>query len=290
MSSSPAAGVHPPAARRRPAGRACASPAAGRGLALLGLAVVAAVARPAASIACSRTNSAWCCASAPTATAPPPGLNWHLPWPIEHVAAARGHPHQPHRDRLPLRRRRQRRARPAASPADATCPSESLMLTGDENIIDINLAVFWRISNAADYLFNTRDPDNLVKAVAESSIREVIGRTPIQPALTQLRAQIETDVHTQTQQILDHYERRHRDHPGAVAEGRSAGRGDRELPRRAARQHRRRAHAQRGRGLPQRHRAARPRRRRPHRRRGPGRQAGRGRAGHRPGAAVRLRC
>ncbi len=44
-----------------------------------------------------------------------------------------------------------------------------------------------------------------MKAIAESSIREVIGRTPIQPALTQLRAQIETDVHTQTQQILDRY-------------------------------------------------------------------------------------
>jgi membrane protease subunit HflK len=79
------------------------------------------------------------------------------------------------------------------------------MLTGDENIIDINLTVFWKINNAADYLFNTRDPDNLVKAIAESSIREVIGRTPIQPALTQLRAQIENDVHAQTQQILDRY-------------------------------------------------------------------------------------
>ncbi len=105
-------------------------------------------------------------------------------------------------------------------------------------------------------------------------MREVIGRTPIQPALTELRAQIETDVLRQTQQILDNYKAGRRDHPGAAAEGRSAGRGDRKLPRRAARQHRRRTPAQRGRGLPQRHRAARPRRCRPHRRGGPGRPAG----------------
>jgi membrane protease subunit HflK len=79
------------------------------------------------------------------------------------------------------------------------------MLTGDENIIDINLTVFWKISSPQDYLFNVRDPDNLVKAVAESSIREVIGRTPIQPALNTGRPQIESDVHAQTQQILDRY-------------------------------------------------------------------------------------
>ncbi len=79
------------------------------------------------------------------------------------------------------------------------------MLTGDENIIDINVAVFWKISDAVAYLFNIRDPELLVKAVAESSLREVIGRTPIQPALTELRAQIETDVLHQTQQIMDRY-------------------------------------------------------------------------------------
>ena len=83
---------------------------------------------------------------------------------------------------------------------------ESLMLTGDENIIDINFAVFWKINDAVAYLFNTAQPGRLiVKAVAESSMREVIGRTPIQPALTELRAQIETDVLHQTQQILDNY-------------------------------------------------------------------------------------
>ena len=66
--------------------------------------------------------------------------------------------------------------------------AESLMLTGDENIIDIDVAVFWRINNAPDFLFNTANPETLVRGVAESSMREVIGRTPIQPALTHARA------------------------------------------------------------------------------------------------------
>ena len=62
------------------------------------------------------------------------------------------------------------------------------MLTGDENIIDIDFAVFWRIRDAGDFLFNTRNPENTIKSAAESVMREVIGRTPIQPALTEARA------------------------------------------------------------------------------------------------------
>ncbi|HTB43563.1 MAG TPA: FtsH protease activity modulator HflK [Acetobacteraceae bacterium] len=130
-----------------------------------------------------------------------PGLHWHLPWPIEKVLL----PAVTRINRTEIGYRSAGQQPDTADQTGRDVPTESLMLTGDENIIDINLTVFWKINNAQDYLFNTRDPDNLVKAVAESSIREVIGRTPIQPALTQLRAQIETDVHNQTQQILDRY-------------------------------------------------------------------------------------
>jgi membrane protease subunit HflK len=84
-------------------------------------------------------------------------------------------------------------------------PAESLMLTGDENIIDIDFAVFWRVRDAGQYLFDTRHPDATVKQVAESEMREVIGRTPIQPALTEARASIETDVKAGMQAILDQY-------------------------------------------------------------------------------------
>ena len=70
--------------------------------------------------------------------------------------------------------------------------------------------MLWRIrgNGASDFLFNARRPEELVFGVAESSMREVIGRTPIQPALTQLRGQIEADVLHQTQEILDRYKRR----------------------------------------------------------------------------------
>ena len=124
-----------------------------------------------------------------------PGLNYHLPWPIESALT----PAVTRINRIEIGYR-------SSAPQNANdVPEESLMLTGDENIIDINFVVFWKISNAVDYLFNTRNPDVIVKAVAESSMREVIGRTPIQPALTELRGQIATDVQRQTQQVLDNY-------------------------------------------------------------------------------------
>jgi membrane protease subunit HflK len=82
---------------------------------------------------------------------------------------------------------------------------ESLMLTGDENIIDIDVAVFWRIRDAGEFLFNTRNPESTVKTAAESVMREVIGRTPIQPALTEARAQIEQEVRRGAQAIMDQY-------------------------------------------------------------------------------------
>jgi membrane protease subunit HflK len=133
----------------------------------------------------------------------PPGLNYHIPWPVESVTTPRvtrinrvdigfigasdapvmGGRVQPARDVL----------------------AESLMLTGDENIIDIDVAVFWRIRDAGEFLFNTRNPESTVKSAAESVMREVIGRTPIQPALTEARAQIEQEVRRGTQAIMDQY-------------------------------------------------------------------------------------
>ncbi len=126
-----------------------------------------------------------------------PGLNWHLPWPIETVDL-------PAVTRINRTEIGYRSTSGSNGPRDV--PAESLMLTGDENIIDINVAIFWKISNAVNYLFNVRNPDMLVKAVAESSLREVIGRTPIQPALTTARAKIEGDVMRQTQEIMKRYQ------------------------------------------------------------------------------------
>jgi len=79
------------------------------------------------------------------------------------------------------------------------------MLTGDENIVDINFAVFWVIKDAKAYLFNIRRPDETVKSAAESAMREVIGETQIAQALAEGRGKIETDTHGLLQGILDAY-------------------------------------------------------------------------------------
>lgn len=131
----------------------------------------------------------------------PPGLNYHIPWPVESVTT----PRVTRINRVDIGFR----AAPD-SPVQRPAPArdvieESMMLTGDENIIDIDFAVFWRIRDAGQYLFNTRNPDATVKSAAESVMREVIGRTPIQPALTEARAQIEQQVRTGTQAIMDQY-------------------------------------------------------------------------------------
>ena len=131
-----------------------------------------------------------------------PGLNYHLPWPIESVLR----PAVTKINQIDIGYRSPRSEnRQPGEVAGRELPEESLMLTGDENIIDINFSVFWRIRDAAAFLFNTRNPASTVKSAAESVMREVIGRTPIQPALTSARAQIERDVMTGVQAILDQY-------------------------------------------------------------------------------------
>ncbi len=81
------------------------------------------------------------------------------------------------------------------------------MLTGDENIADVKFVVFWQIdpSRPEDYAFNVADPRETVKAVAESAMREVIGRRNIQPVLTTDRGVIETEVRQLMQETLDAY-------------------------------------------------------------------------------------
>ena len=82
------------------------------------------------------------------------------------------------------------------------------MLTGDENIVDVDVSVFWQVKagGAGDYLFNIQNPEGTVKAVAESAMREVVGRSDIQPILTGARQSIETSVHELMQKVLDTYQ------------------------------------------------------------------------------------
>ncbi|HVL74633.1 MAG TPA: FtsH protease activity modulator HflK, partial [Noviherbaspirillum sp.] len=84
-------------------------------------------------------------------------------------------------------------------------PRESLMLTDDANIIDIQFAVQYRLTNAADWLFNNREQEEMVKQVAETSIREVVGRSKMDFVLYEGREQVAFDVNQLMQQIVDRY-------------------------------------------------------------------------------------
>ena len=84
-------------------------------------------------------------------------------------------------------------------------PQESLMLTGDQNIIDIDFVVQWRIKDAAAFLFNIRDPEQTIKIAAESAMREVIGQTGLEDATTGKHQQVQQQSRILLQQILDLY-------------------------------------------------------------------------------------
>ncbi len=84
-------------------------------------------------------------------------------------------------------------------------PRESLMLTGDENIVNVAFTVFWRVGDVKNYLFEIRSPQTTVKMAAESVMREVIGQNKLQFALTQGRAQIAEEARTRLQSLMDEY-------------------------------------------------------------------------------------
>jgi membrane protease subunit HflK len=129
-----------------------------------------------------------------------PGLNYHWPYPIETALT----PKVTRVNRIDIGMRVLDDPRRGASMRDV--PEESLMLTGDENIVDVDVSVLWRIKNAADYLFNVQQPEGTIKAVAESAIREAIGRNQIQPILTGARQNIELAVLELIQKTLDDYD------------------------------------------------------------------------------------
>jgi membrane protease subunit HflK len=125
-----------------------------------------------------------------------PGLNFRLPYPIETVYT----PQVTTLNRVIIGQ-----SSDDSNSSGRDIPEESLMLTGDENIVDIDFAVFWIINSAPDYLFNMQDPEGTVKAVAESAMREVVGESNIQPLLTQARQITETKVEQLMQQALDEF-------------------------------------------------------------------------------------
>ncbi len=131
-----------------------------------------------------------------------PGLHYNLPSPIGNVVVvnvqdqrrtvigARAGP----QDRSTFNRTGQR-----------LTSTENLMLTGDENIVDIEFAVLWQIKDVFKYAFDVRNPEENVRAGAEAAMREVIGRSNLQYAQTEGRSRIEQDTKELLQRILDEY-------------------------------------------------------------------------------------
>ncbi len=82
---------------------------------------------------------------------------------------------------------------------------ESMMLTGDQNIADVDFSVQWKVKDASQFLFNIRDQENTVKLASESAMREVIGQTTLQEAMTSGRQQVADSTRRLLQDILDSY-------------------------------------------------------------------------------------
>ena len=125
-----------------------------------------------------------------------PGLNWHLPYPVETV------------EKVPVTRvqRLEIGFRGAADGRTRKVPQEALMLTRDENIVDVSFTVQYKIKSVSNYLFKIAHPETTVRDAAESAIREVIGRTMIDDVLTTKKAEVEVEVEELMQSVLDSYD------------------------------------------------------------------------------------
>src|SRR3990170_2866422 len=152
-----------------------------------------------------------------------PGLNYNVPAPIGSVET----PKVTRINRVEVGFRSSSSPDADRTTAERDVPAESLMLTGDENIIDIQFVVFWIIKDAGLYLFNIRDPEGTVKSIAESAMREIIGQTAFERARTEGRADVQDRTRALIQGILDSYgagievtqvEMQQVDPPGAVIE------------------------------------------------------------------------
>jgi len=132
-----------------------------------------------------------------------PGLNYNFPIPIGSVEKLQ----VTDRNTINIGFTYRQDSRTSNGQVQLDLPEESLMLTGDENIADVKFVVIWQIDpvNPENYAFNISNQRDTVKAVAESAMREVIGRGQIQRILTAERQVIETDVQELMQKVLNGY-------------------------------------------------------------------------------------
>jgi membrane protease subunit HflK len=121
-----------------------------------------------------------------------PGWHWYWPWPAGEV-------------KLPNVTQRYSTEIGYNADGDRDVPEESLMLTGDENIVDVRARVLWRISDVEKYLFQIDDPETSVKNAAEAAIREIVGQSNFQGITTEKQGPMQVSSQELTQKILDAY-------------------------------------------------------------------------------------
>ncbi|MBU0761823.1 MAG: FtsH protease activity modulator HflK [Candidatus Altiarchaeota archaeon] len=142
-----------------------------------------------------------------------PGLHYRLPWPVETVLKTK----VTQVNRLEIGFRLEKKAYDSAMQPELwesshgtgsyeKVPKESMIVSGDENIVDINLIVQYRISDQSKFLFNSREPNRVVKDVVEASVRQVIGNKSIDEALTGGKLEIQGEVEDMVQETLDSYD------------------------------------------------------------------------------------
>jgi len=129
-----------------------------------------------------------------------PGLNYHIPYPVETALT----PKVTKVNRIDIGFRSASDSGRTSGVADVS--EESLMLTGDENIVNIDFSVFWVIKDAGQFLFKIQSPTETVKAAAETAMREVIAKSKLQSILTEGRSKIEMETQEIAQGLLDEYE------------------------------------------------------------------------------------
>lgn len=129
-----------------------------------------------------------------------PGLHYHLPYPVETVLT----PNVSRENRIEIGFRSEPVRRGKGMPL-RDIQSENIALTGDENIVEVNFTVTWKVKNAGDYLFNIRDPEATVRTAAESAMRDSIGVTPIMEIIADDRKGVQERAEKTLQALLDKY-------------------------------------------------------------------------------------
>jgi membrane protease subunit HflK len=125
-----------------------------------------------------------------------PGPHWHIPSPIDSVEIV---------DVSQIRNVEIGYRSGAGDTSKRSVLNEALMLTQDENIVDVNFAVQYRIKNAQDYLFNLRSPDETLREATESAVREIVGKSKMDFVLTEGRSEMVQSAEVLIQDILDRY-------------------------------------------------------------------------------------